>query len=104
MILHLKDVLLQSSMDTLYPINCLYIITNVHCGKKCLDNFSHNSAWVHVKVQNCEGRVSGNRDCFLPLSVSICLSAPASEATVRSMPKKWSCELSIRQTFRISLA
>lgn len=34
MILHLNDVLLQRSMDTLYFINCLFIITKVQCEEK----------------------------------------------------------------------
>lgn len=34
MILHLNDVLLQRSMDMLYLINCLLIITKAQCSEK----------------------------------------------------------------------
>lgn len=54
-----------------------------------MDNFSHNSTWVHTKGRNHEGRVSENTD-FSSL-ISSCfhlLVAQASDAAVGSMLEK----------------
>jgi len=71
-----------------------------------VDNFNHNSTWVHTKGQNHEGRVSENAD-FSSL-VSSCFHlfvALASEAAVRSMLEKWPHEpRMMRQTLTVSLA
>lgn len=71
-----------------------------------MENFSHNSTWVHTKGQNHKGRVSENTEfSFLAASCFHLLVALASEAAVGSMLKKRPHELRMMtHTFTIGLA